>query len=146
MSNAQWPSTPDHSAASDAALRVPAEPTSQPSQDTISPVLPILFTVLWILVCPIVIFLGFFSVFLSDSGTSTPFYMIFYGFFATVALCPLSIIATWIAWGTTRKDPSSGPKRVARIVSYCLPFIGILTVILGFVAIQTTCGGALVCD
>jgi hypothetical protein len=144
MSTPQWPSVPDQPASSGSALPVPAETIAEPAR--LSPVLPILFTVLWIIVCPIALFLGFFSVFMSDAGSSTPIEMVFFGFTGTVLLCPISIIATWIAWGTTRKDPSSGLKRVVRTIAYCLPFIGILSVLLGFITIATVCGGSFQCQ
>lgn len=144
MSTPQWPSVPDQPAASDAALAVPAEPVSEPAR--LGPVLPILFTVLWLIVGAVSTFLLFFSVFLFDSGGSTWTWMIFYGFLGTVLLCPTSIIAGWIAWAVTRKDVSRGSRRVVRIIAYSLPVLGILTVILGFVAIETLCGSSLSCN
>jgi hypothetical protein len=146
MSSPQWPSAPNQPAASDSALAAPSERISESARSVLGPVLPILFTVLWLIVGAVSTFLLFFSVFLFDSGGSTWTWVIFYGFLVTVLLCPTSIIAGWIAWGLTRKDRSRGFRRVVRIIVYSLPVLGILMVILGFVAIEALCGGSLSCN
>lgn len=144
MSTQQWPSVPDEPSAGVPAVPVP--PASEPLASRISALLPVLATLVWLIVGAVSAFLLLFSAFLFDSGGSTWTWVIVYGLLGTVLLCPVSIIAGWIAWGVTRKDQPRGSRRLLRVIAYCLPVLGILTVILGFVAIEALCGGALSCE
>jgi hypothetical protein len=81
---------------------------------------------------------------LFDSGGSTPAVLVFAGFWLTLPLTLISISASWILWGLTRRKRSTGLK-VARGVAYLLPLIGLGLAGVGLLWIQTACSGNLSC-
>lgn len=132
---------------------VPTQPTAYaqmdvraPQQAAISPALPIVFTILWALVMVGSGLASMFSFFLFDAGTdqvSVWTWMIFFGFWGTLLLCPASILLSWIAWAVTRRRTGWG--RLARGACYALPLIGIACTLIGFGAGELLCGGSLTC-
>ena len=119
-------------------------PTRGTTQDPVNPVLPIVATVVWLVVMVAAVFPALFSAMLFDSGGSAPVWMIFAGFWLTIVLCFVSILAGWIVWGTTRRERSRS-VRVARGVIYGLPFVPLVMVGIGFLWIETVCSGSLSC-
>ena len=96
-----------------------------------------------VLIVPTVIVAAF-SAMLFDSGGSTPAVLVFAGFWLTLPLTLISISASWILWGLTRRKRSTGLK-VARGVAYLLPLIGLGLAGVGLLWIQTACSGNLSC-
>ena len=134
---------------------VPAEgseggaPIRAPRGPAIGPALPILVTIAWILLMVGVGFTALFSFFLFDSGVdavSAWTWMVFFGVWGTLLLCPISIIASWIAWGLTRRRMRTGWGRVLRGTCYCLPLLGVLAVAIGFGASEILCNGSFTCS
>ena len=125
-----------------ASIRVPRGPA-------VGPALPILVTIMWALLMAAVGFMALFSFLLFDAGidaVSAWTWMIFIGVWGTVLLCPISIIASWITWGVTRRRLGKGWGRVLRGTAYCLPLLGILAVAVGFGASEVLCNGSLTCS
>lgn len=118
-------------------------------QRSVSPALPIVFTIVWLLSMVAGAFFGLFSFFLFDAGmdaVSAWTWMIFLGIWGTMALCPISIILGWITWGVTRKRMVLGWGQVLRAVAYALPVLGIASVIIGFAATSILCNDSLTCS
>ena len=110
----------------------------------VSPLLPILGTVGWLILMVLVVLPAMFSAMLFDSGGSVPAAAVFYGLWATLPLCLFSIIAGWVVWGVTRGTRTGG-SRIARGVVYLLPLVGLGVAALGLLWIQTACSGSLAC-
>jgi hypothetical protein len=110
----------------------------------VSPVLPIISTIVWLLLVVPTLIVAAFSAMLFDSGGSTPAVLVFAGFWLTLPLTLISISASWILWGFTRRKRSTGLK-VARGVAYLLPLIGLGLAGVGLLWINTACSGNLSC-
>ena len=110
----------------------------------VTPVLPIISTIVWLLLVVPTLIVAAFSAMLFDSGGSTPAVLVFAGFWLTLPLTLISISASWILWGLTRRKRSTGLK-VARGVAYLLPLIGLGLAGVGLLWIQTACSGNLSC-
>lgn len=110
----------------------------------VSPVLPIISTIVWLLLVVPTLIVAAFSAMLFDSGGSTPAVLVFAGFWLTLPLTLISISASWILWGLTRRKRSTGLK-VARGVAYLLPLIGLGLAGVGLLWINTACSGNLSC-
>ena len=110
----------------------------------VSPVLPIISTIVWLLLVVPTVIVAAFSAMLFDSGGSTPAVLVFAGFWLTLPLTVISISASWILWGLTRRKRSTGLK-VARGVAYLLPLIGLGLAGVGLLWMQTACSGNLSC-
>ena len=110
----------------------------------VTPVLPIISTIVWLLLIVPTVLVAAFSAMLFDSGGSTPTVLVFAGFWLTLPLTLISISTSWILWGLTRRKRSTGLK-VARGVAYLLPLIGLGMAGVGLLWIQTACSGNLSC-
>ena len=110
----------------------------------VTPVLPIISTIVWLLLIVPTMLVAAFSAMLFDSGGSTPTVLVFAGFWLTLPLTLISISTSWILWGLTRRKRSTGLK-VARGVAYLLPLIGLGMAGVGLLWIQTACSGNLSC-
>ena len=110
----------------------------------VSPVLPIISTIVWLLLVVPTVIVAAFSAMLFDSGGSTPAVLVFAGFWLTLPFTVISISASWILWGLTRRKRSTGLK-VARGVAYLLPLIGLGLAGVGLLWMQTACSGNLSC-
>lgn len=134
--------TPADGAEEGTAIRAARGPATGPA-------LPILVTIAWALLLVGASFTALFSFFLFDSGVdavSAWTWMVFIGLWGTLILCPISIIASWIAWGLTRRRMRTGWGRILRGTCYCLPLFGILTVAIGFGASEILCNGSFTCS
>jgi hypothetical protein len=120
------------------------EPATVLTSGPVSPVLPIVATVVWLVLIVPTVIVAAFSAMLFDSGGSTPAVLVFAGFWLTLPLTLISISASWILWGLTRRKRSTGLK-VARGVAYLLPLIGLGLAGVGLLWIQTACSGNLSC-
>jgi hypothetical protein len=110
----------------------------------VSPALPIIATVGWVMVLVATVIPAMFSAMLFDSGGSVPAMLIFAGLWLTLPLCLASIAAGWILWALTRHRRSGGLK-VARGFAYLLPLLGLVTAGIGLLWISTACSGNLSC-
>lgn len=125
------------------------EPIPAPERRPISPALPIVFTLLWLLVMAASGWVGIFSIFLFDAGVdrvSVWTWLIFFGIWGTVLLCPTSVLFSWIVWIVTRRRMPTGWGRIIRGVCYALPAFGIMASVIGFLAGELLCAGSLTCD
>jgi len=137
-----WSTQSSQPTADDAAIRAPRPPA-------VGPALPILFTVLWALLMAGSGLASMFSFFLFDAGTdqvSVWTWLIFFGFWGTLLLCPTSILLSWITWALTRTRLRTGWGRFLRGACYALPVVGIACTVVGFVASELLCGGSFTCN
>jgi hypothetical protein len=137
-----WSTTAAPAVEAEAAIRLRRQPA-------VGPALPIVFTILWLLVAAASGLASMFSFFLFDAGAdrvSVWTWMIFFGFWGTLLLCPTSILLSWIAWAVTRSRMQTGWGRFLRGTCYALPLVGIVSVLIGFIAGDVLCGGSLTCD
>ena len=110
----------------------------------VGPVLPTVATVCWIVVFMAASIPALFSAMLFDSGGSLPAYAIYIGLWATLPLCFISVIASWVLWATTRSINGS-KVRVIRGVVYLLPVVSLAVAGVGLLWIGTACAGNLSC-
>ena len=94
-------------------------PVSAP--DRVSPALPIITTIIWLVVGVALVIPAMFSAMLFDSGESFAAWLAFAGFWAGIVVCFLDIPALWIAWGLTRSR--RGGARILRGVLYLVPLV-----------------------
>lgn len=60
------------------------------------------------------------------------------------ALCVVSVLGSWLAWGVTRRwEPARGA--VARGVLAALPLLSVVLVVIAVVLLQVNCGGSFSC-
>ena len=115
-----------------------------PLRYPVTPVLPIVATLGWLIVMVLTTVPAMFSAMLFDSGGSVPAGLVFAGLWLTLPLCVISIVGCWVQWGVTRGRRSTGVK-VARGVAYLLPLIGLGLAGAGLLWISTACSGSLSC-
>jgi len=113
----------------------------------VSPTLPIVTTIAWLLLALVGGLFGPFTLFLFDPGpdaVSVWTWLIFLGIWATLALCLVSIVAGWLAWAISRRR-RSGPARALRGAAYVLPLLGLAMTTAGFAGTSLLCSGSLTC-
>lgn len=113
----------------------------------VSPALPIVTTIAWLLLALVGGLLGPFTLFLFDPGLdaiSVWTWLLFLGVWATLALCLVAILAGWLTWALTRRR-RSGIARVLRGIAYLLPLAGIALAAAGFLGSSLLCSGSLTC-
>jgi hypothetical protein len=94
------------------------------------PALPIIMTIVWLVVMVVVLMFALMSLMAFDSGSvTTGMGLLVAGIWLVVILCPVSVIAGWIAWGVSRRHV--GAARIVRGVLYALPLIGIPVFLIG---------------
>ena len=104
-----------------------------PVTRAVSPLLPIITTVIWLIVLVIGAVVAPMSLMAFDSGTVTlGMGMLVAGVWMVVLFCPISIVGGWIAWALTRRNVGAG-ARTLRGVLYALPLAGALVFALAFV-------------
>jgi small-conductance mechanosensitive channel len=108
------------------------------------PLIPILATVIWLVAAVIAAVPVLMSVMMFDSGTDNVtgwVWMAFYGMWAFLITCVLTVPITWIVWGLTRRHDGGG--RLLRVLSALLPLIPLAMVVIGFAGTSAFCDGQL---
>lgn len=103
----------------------------QAARSAVSPLLPIVMSIIWAIVFVVVSSVSLFTLMAFDSGTGTiGMGMLVAGVWLVVLLSPISIVVGWIAWAVSRRRIEGAP-RVVRGVAYALPLVGVLVFALG---------------
>lgn len=103
--------------------------------DRVSPILPIVTTILWLAVLLALSMVAMFSLMIFDQGveeTPAGMTLMFWGIWATLILCAVSILGGWLTWLATRSR-RGGDASIVRGVLYALPLVGVGLVALGAV-------------
>jgi ABC-type Fe3+ transport system permease subunit len=89
-----------------------------------NPLVPILATVFWLLAVVVAAVPVLMSVMIFDSGTENASiwaWLLFYGLWAFLGVCLLTVPVAWIVWAITRKRAGRG--RLLRVLAALLPLI-----------------------
>lgn len=111
-----------------------APTTSSVNEPAAGPLVPILATVIWILAVVVAVVPVLMSVMIFDSGTdnaSTWTWLFFYGMWAFLWVCILTVPVVWIVWAITRKRARGG--RLLRVLAALLPLIPLAVAAIGII-------------
>ena len=109
-------------------------PPSPVNQRAANPIVPILATVIWLLAAAIAALPVLMSVMIFDSGTDNASiwaWLLFYGLWAFLGVCILTVPIVWIVWAVTRKHDGGG--RLLRVLAALLPLIPLAVAAIGFI-------------
>ena len=112
--------------------QVPAP--SSVNEPAAGPLVPILATVIWLLAVVVAAVPVLMSVMIFDSGTENASiwaWLFFYGLWAFLGVCLLTVPVVWIVWAITRKRAGGG--RLLRVLAALLPIIPLTVAAIGII-------------
>lgn len=109
-------------------------PPSPVNKRAANPLVPILATVIWLLAVVVAVVPVLMSVMIFDSGTDNASiwaWLFFYGLWAFLGVCILTVPIVWIVWAITRKHDGVG--RLLRVLAALLPLIPLAVAAIGII-------------
>ncbi len=109
-------------------------PPSPVSRRAANPLVPILATVIWLLAVVVAVVPVLMSVMIFYSGTDNTSiwaWLLFYGLWAFLGVCILTVPIVWIVWAITRKHDGGG--RLLRVLAALLPLIPLAVAAIGII-------------
>lgn len=108
------------------------------SRRAANPLVPILATVIWLLAAVVAVVPVLTSVMIFDGGTDNASFwawLLFFGLWAFLGVCLLTVPVVWIVWAITRKHDGVG--RLLRVLAALLPLIPLAVAAIGFIVTVT---------